>query len=720
MPSFGPYELLERLGVGGMGEIFLARLTRQASFEKLLVIKRILPQFSSDVSFRELFCREARLAALLSHQNIVQIFDFGEVEEQSFIAMEFVEGVDGGRLLAERHRLELSLVLTVLEGAARGLDYAHRKRGPDGAELGLVHRDIAPKNLLVSCEGEVKWIDFGLAHLLDGAAKLQGVAGTIAYMSPEQASGRPPDVRSDIFSFGVTAYEMLTGELPFGRSGEADLLEHVEAVRGQEYALPSELVPGLPAELDALLARALEPEPENRYQSIREMSSALELLARQTPPAGHQALGEWVRALLPRDRVCKGVSPTIVSAEPLAGPVLLDVGEESVGSVTTDLVEVSPATDTNAPLAQDNAPEALEPGELPRRSWLWAMGVLLVVALGAAMWARPWWQEERRSSPQETESAGPAEVQLALASTPPGAAVSLDGSYVGETPLELLVPLGEGALELRKLGYEPYVHQLTAQERERGRFEGNIALVAEATTLTFDVAPETASVFVDGALQRSRKVAIEAGSKQIRVSLEGYLEHEEQLTVAAGEQRTLTVALRPLPAVLRVEATPSQVEVVVRAAGQVVQTCTSPCVLSGLVPGPYVVEGTAAHFVKASVDVALRPGEEALANLECKPIVEPEREKRVLVTAQGGKLTSRDDGERRTYMVEHSSGTLKVTVEGHSPDWKVTAASSPYSRLKLDNKTYEQIVYVPLTPGRHILRPMAGEMGTVVFKLQLP
>ena len=124
--------------------------------------------------------------------------------------------------------------------------------------------------------------------------------------------------------------------------------------------------------------------------------------------------------------------------------------------------------------------------------------------------------------------------------------------------------------------------------------------------------------------------------------------------------------------------------------------------------------------MKASVDVALRPGEEALANLECKPIVEPEREKRVLVTAQGGKLTSRDDGERRTYMVEHSSGTLKVTVEGHSPDWKVTAASSPYSRLKLDNKTYEQIVYVPLTPGRHILRPMAGEMGTVVFKLQLP
>src|SRR5690606_15724657 len=151
------------LGAGGMGEVFLARLTRQDDFEKLLVIKRILPQLSRDAAFRELFRREARLAALLSHQNIVQIFDYGEVDGQSFIAMEYVDGPDVASVLRLEAALPMKYALAILQGALRGLDYAHRKTDAEGRALGLVHRDVAPKNLLVSYEGEVKWIDFGLA-----------------------------------------------------------------------------------------------------------------------------------------------------------------------------------------------------------------------------------------------------------------------------------------------------------------------------------------------------------------------------------------------------------------------------------------------------------------------------------------------------------------------------------------------------------------------------
>lgn len=728
MPSFGPYELLERLGVGGMGEVFLARLTRQASFEKLLVIKRILPQFSRDVGFREAFCREARLAALLSHQNIVQIFDFGEVEEQSFIAMEFVEGVDVSRLLAERKRLDLSSVVSILQGAARGLDYAHRKRGPDGTELGLVHRDVAPKNLLVSCEGEVKWIDFGLAHVLDETAKSQGIAGTIAYMSPEQASGRTPDARSDLFSLGVTTYEMLTGQLPFG-AGVSDLLEHVEAVRAQRYPLPSDLVPELPREVDVVLCRALEPDAARRYQSVPELLTALEALAQ---PASHEELGEWVRALLPKEHVANGVCPTIVSAEPLAAPSpsspsiagaesAQDEAAEADGDGLSDDTTGEAPVGAEAPMGAEAPSVAASNARGGRAWWLWGLAVVLVLGVGV-VWVGSLERPDSSAAPParvEDEPSSPEVVRLSIRSTPPGAAVSLDGSYVGETPLVLHAPPGVGHLEVKKLGYEGYEHRLTAAERERGEFEESVELRAIPTSLTFEVQPPDAQVYVDGVLQSAQTVAVEPGARAIRVALTGYFEHDEQLMIEAGEKRALAVVLRRMPVVLRVEATPEGAGVEVRQGEQVVERCTAPCVLQNLAPGTYELEGAAPHHAKANVRVTLEAGKEATATLVCKPLVD--QEKRVRVSAQGGKLTSRDiDGDGRSYLVEHTAGTLKVTIEGHSPEWMVTALSTPYSRLELDSKVYEKIAFVRLKPGRHVIRPVADEMSSVVLKLFLP
>ena len=277
--QLGRYVLEKRLAAGGMAEIFLAHQAGPAGFQKEVVVKRILRHLATDQKFVDMFLDEARLAAKLSHPNIVQIFDFGEAGGDYFIAMEYVEGWDLEAIIdrcAQTGRsLHPAICARIMADACTGLDYAHRFTDRDGQAVGLVHRDISPQNIRLSTNGQVKVMDFGIAKARSSSNKTQtgAVKGKLSYMSPEQIMAQDLDGRSDIFALGIVLYELLTGQRPFGH--ESELLA-ISAIIHQQPRSVSELSPGTPAELEQIVLRCLAKDRNQRFQSCNELQIALE------------------------------------------------------------------------------------------------------------------------------------------------------------------------------------------------------------------------------------------------------------------------------------------------------------------------------------------------------------------------------------------------------------------------------------------------------------
>jgi len=276
--TFGKYFLTRRLAVGGMAEVFLAKLYGAEGFEKDLVIKQILPQHARDPEFVQSFVAEAKIAVSLNHANIVGIYELGRVDGTYFIAMEYVDGLDLFQVLesARKYNETVSpgLALLACEEVAKGLDYAHRKRGPDGQLLGLVHRDLNPRNVLVSKEGEVKILDFGIAKTASKAAEMPKtragvVKGTTGYMSPEQATGQDVDARTDIYQTGLLLHELLTGEALFWRPDE-EVTRNL--MRRHRVPAPSKSNPSLPGDLDQLCETCLSRQPSERPQTAADLA----------------------------------------------------------------------------------------------------------------------------------------------------------------------------------------------------------------------------------------------------------------------------------------------------------------------------------------------------------------------------------------------------------------------------------------------------------------
>ena len=279
------YVLFDHIGRGGMADIFLARMRNSLGGSRLCVIKEILPHLSRDARFAEMLTREAKLAAKLGHANVVQVFDLGRDEgadDRLFIAMEYVEGFDLNQLLRRLAKARVGLpadfALFIVREVLGGLGYAHRARDDEGAELGLVHRDVSPSNVLISFEGEVKLCDFGIARALqmdglDGDAVARArVAGKSAYMSPEQARGDVIDARADLFAAGIVLWEMCAGRRLY-KGSEEQMLAMARA--GEVPSLPDRGLPDLPR-LQSVLDRALAPAPEDRFESAAAMLEALE------------------------------------------------------------------------------------------------------------------------------------------------------------------------------------------------------------------------------------------------------------------------------------------------------------------------------------------------------------------------------------------------------------------------------------------------------------
>jgi serine/threonine protein kinase len=276
--SVGKYQVLERLAVGGMAELFKARSIGEHGFEKLVVIKKILPQLVADPAFIQMFLDEARLTAQLDHPNIVHVFELGTDADTPYIAMQWVDGIDLLALLREcartQIRLPAHLAALVAREVADALDYAHHALAPDGRPLGLVHRDVSPGNILVSRRGDVKLTDFGIARAAERQHKTEAgmLKGKYGYMSPEQVSGTELDGRSDVFSLAVVLVEMVMARRLFTAPSDLDVLLMVRDAnleRLHKYA--SEV----PTELRVIAERALERSMARRFGSAGELRDAL-------------------------------------------------------------------------------------------------------------------------------------------------------------------------------------------------------------------------------------------------------------------------------------------------------------------------------------------------------------------------------------------------------------------------------------------------------------
>jgi serine/threonine protein kinase len=295
------YEILAKLATGGMAEIFLARGASATGVERYVVLKRILRSRAHDQSFVRMFLDEARLAAQLQHPNIAQVYDIGKLGDSYFFTMEYVHGETVRALLQRSHALRapipIASVLVVIAGAAAGLHHAHERIGLDGRPLGIVHRDVSPSNLIVSYEGGVKLVDFGVAKAAHRSQETRSgtVKGKISYLSPEQCRGAPIDRRSDLFSLGIVLWEMLTTERLYKRDSDFNAMA---AIVSDAAPAPSTRRPEIPPELDALVLRLLDKDPEARFQSADQVHEAIETIAVRLGTAlSSAALARYLREL---------------------------------------------------------------------------------------------------------------------------------------------------------------------------------------------------------------------------------------------------------------------------------------------------------------------------------------------------------------------------------------------------------------------------------------
>ena len=490
LETYGRYQLLKKIATGGMAQIYLARQVGPEGFEKLLVVKRILPHLAENEEFITMFLDEARIAARLNHPNVVQIFDLGAQDDSFFIAMEFIHGEDVRRVWKHADKvgtpIPVALICRIIIEACAGLDYAHKKLDGSGRALNIVHRDISPQNILVSFEGGVKIVDFGIAKAADQATVTKSgvLKGKYSYMSPEQAAGQPIDCRTDIFALGVVLYELLTGTRLFKRATD---IQTLNAVTECKLAAPEQVNDRIPPDLGEIVMKALAKDRTQRFSEARQLGAALESwLLLHGIPASSAAVAEFMHEIY-ADRL---------KNEQEEGRLLIETaeaskGEELLGEKATPSLDRLPrqtksmrATQSQAKKreleqttaerpgsrsgsssrksvdrALDAAAAASRPIPEPRpepithteasmptqnerssRAPVIAIGVVVLLAtVGVGAWSI---------------SGGAGLARLKVDSEPQGALVKRNGAVLCTTPCELPHVAGELALTVEKEGYQ--------------------------------------------------------------------------------------------------------------------------------------------------------------------------------------------------------------------------------------------------------------------------
>lgn len=324
--KFGRYELLERIGVGGMAEVWKARVAGIGGFEKILVLKKILPEFAQNKTFVEMLLNEARLCAILQHANIVQVYENGEIEGNYYIAMEYVAGQDLFKVLSRvtklGQRIPVEICLYVAAEVAKGLAYAHGAKDHSGRPLHIIHRDVSPSNVLLSENGEVKVMDFGVARAtMDGAqtddrSRAGVLKGKLGYMSPEQVTGQPFDFRSDIFSLGIILYESITLKRLFLGRTDLETLVNIRDARIEHKFRKHTYIE---EPVRAILRKALARNPDDRYASALDFyDDIVNLLFQQKTQITNRTLSTFLVKVFADPEVSEAADPVAAVTIPTA------------------------------------------------------------------------------------------------------------------------------------------------------------------------------------------------------------------------------------------------------------------------------------------------------------------------------------------------------------------------------------------------------------------
>lgn len=464
--EFGRYYLVDKIAVGGMAEVFKARIFSEGGFQKLLVIKRILGHLSGNDEFVDMFIDEAKISVELQHPNIVQVYDFGKLRDNYFIAMECIEGKDVKgilRKLAERRKiLPVEYAACIAHEMCKGLDFAHKKSDLQGNHLGIIHRDISPSNILVSYDGDVKVADFGIAkaqislyNTKDGVLK-----GKFEYMSPEQASGEDITPSSDIFASGIILHEMLTGRRLFKTDSEIKTLNKIKAV---DVPLPSELNPTVPARMDEIVMKALSRDPADRFADSRAFQQALlEFMYPSTPDVVRDSLKHFMAELFSeeiaaeRERLQSGSDAAVAMWESADEIDLKEEWSEEAGSART---------------------MQKEPSRLP----LLAVGLVALLAVAVAAFFALREPVTQIVEVEKTVSTGSFHVRINPDDV--AAVVYLDGQRVADGTGMLLVedvePGADIPIRVEAEGYTPYEDTIDLVAGERLRFPVKLTKPAE-------------------------------------------------------------------------------------------------------------------------------------------------------------------------------------------------------------------------------------------------
>jgi serine/threonine-protein kinase len=452
---FGAYALEARLGHGGMAEVFLATREGAAGFMRQCVIKRILGHHNEDPSFVDMFINEAKIAAKLTHPNITQVYELGQVDDEFFIAMEYVKGRDLLRVLRELAQtrpadptVPPSLAAYIARDTCRGLQHAHEHSDEHGTSLPIIHRDISPQNIMITYDGMVKLVDFGIAKALGSMreeTRAGALKGKFAYMAPEQVGGQSPGPSSDVFSTGVVLHEMLTGRRLF--KGASDF-ETLDKVRNMVVPVPSSINPRVSPEIDAVVMRALERDRGARYERASQMARELDLVL-QTLRFSVEEMSEFMRSIFPTDKLEPPGNENITKEY----MVKSGSGKPKSGR------DVTPVSNSGVPrgYAADARPELTPSGGTGgRRAIFMAGGLALLVGTSAIfLVGRKGTNDARHEDTTKAAQTGPEVIQLRqemrlvrVRSEPAGARVFEGPRLVGEAPVELRLAVDSPGMTL--------------------------------------------------------------------------------------------------------------------------------------------------------------------------------------------------------------------------------------------------------------------------------
>lgn len=628
---FGKYYLLERINVGGMAEVYKAKAFGVEGFERLLAVKKILSSIAEDEAFINMFIDEAKIAGGLNHPNIAQIFDLGKVDGSYFIALEYIGGKDLKTIFERARRIgekvSIPRVCYTIMKVCEGLAHAHTKKDAQGKDLHIVHRDISPQNVLMSYEGEVKIIDFGIAKAQGKTSQTQvGILkGKFSYMSPEQVRGLHVDHRSDLFSLGIVLYEMLTLERLF--LGESDF-DTLEKIRKVEMSPPSLYNPHIPKELEDIVLKALARSPDDRYQTAYEFADALERFMRnQGYYYTNKDLAQYMKEAFSADiefENKKGEYYRSLNLKPLepsqhstpshqlkGTPVApddsgLSWGEEEMETQIFDRMDPEELNDADIVYSSDSTGTDDVPtveydrwkgdgfafNDEPPRS---ARGKQPTAQLPTV---------EPRRAPSTTVPGvrsvqrkkkvkvpviilvtlvaivvgffvmqkAMAKAELQIETEPKSVQIWINGEMVhdGDTPYKGAVPLGDTTIELKREGYVPI--KLTENlEARTYRLNEALSQLEHTYSLLVKSDPPGAKIAVDGkTLQEVTPFTIKdlkPGKVALTISKDGFFSETREVDIKEGAPDDIDVRMRPEKVSLKVTSVPDRAEYAVYVQG---------------------------------------------------------------------------------------------------------------------------------------------------------